>query len=234
MPTEGTSASELKVPGPPTEQPTLLDSQEPETPATDQDNGREEEENRDGWDEFRSSFDALNVDDVRTVRELDEKQIRALKQELIASLMTMYHDSLGNSSSVAPTHEEHSDVVKQPDQSHKGMDHGNNTTDSTSLSFDKLDTLEAEIDKLLEDEEYFSLLKSQYSSLSNTTPDNQSYSSLSVSNELMKQLVSRHFSEVGKFQLKGPENESNTGKMSKDCTRLQETLGLFIVVVFEV
>ena len=233
MPIEGTSASELKVLGPSTEQPTLLNSQEPETPATDQDDGQEEEDNRDGWDEFRSSFDALNVDDVRTVRELDEKQIKALKQELIASLMTMYHDSLGNSSSVAPTRDEHSDVVKQPDPIHKVMDRGNKTTEDTSLSFDKLDTLEAEIDKLLEDEEYFSLLKSQYYAVSNTTPDVQSYSSQSASNVLMKQLVSRHFSEVGKFQLKGVENESNT-KMSGDCTRLQDTSGLFIVVVFKV
>jgi hypothetical protein len=178
------------------------------------------EEEGDEWEEFQASFDALNLSEAQTVQQLSEQQIKALRQELIASLMTMYHESQARPS------------VDMASQGRVTSDDSPDATysvplNSAHLSFDKLNSLEADIDEILENEEYFTALKSSYISTQSSKslqPQSQPYSTTSGSSDLMKQLMSRHFNELQRYNV-GTVEEKGFILKSVDTSKSQESVG---------
>ena len=165
--------------------------------------GEEDED----WQSFKEAFeqdDFIAPEASEAVDFLSSAVVKQIRHELLTDLMLTFHDAQLESASVPAEHR----PAQIPEQSAQ--------TDST-LSFDKLDSVEQSIDNILkkcDDDEVFRETLSAAGS--STPPPYESYASSMAGDDLMQKLVECHMQKVRKPELFATSVVEGAGRLDSE------------------
>ena len=167
------------------------------------------------WQSFKEAFekdDFIAPQGSASTDFLSSAVVKQIRQELIADLMLTFHDARFGSACV-PADCRPAQVQEQSYQ-----------TDST-LSFDKLDSVEQGIDHLLKECETNEAFREKLSATGSSTPPSyEAYNSDKAGDDLMQKLVACHMEKVKKSELSTTSVLEGAGRLeSEDAPTIAST-----------